>query len=289
MLALLAGRGGRAGAGAPLAGGVRSHQAGDAGRHRQGVPLAEPPHLDRGPGAGPATKKDVLWGVELTSPTYLVRAGWKSNLIKPGDKVTVVVNPVRSGEPVGHLRVADAGRWPHVPRAAGASGHGRSRSNVRVPLQRLTLHALARCGHRCAAAVAGAIWAASAPSLEAPTIEPPAGERRRQRCVRRTAERAGAGQYRQGTAGRALQRDGQLVHRRQREPRRLAVRPAVSAAQARRAGASRRVAEGRGRGQGLPRRHRAVLAGRAAAHHDALLADGHDPAADGRSTWSAAS
>ena len=52
----------------------------------------------------PVTKKDVLWGVELTSPTYLVRAGWKSNLIKPGDKVTVVVNPVRSGEPSGIFR-----------------------------------------------------------------------------------------------------------------------------------------------------------------------------------------
>ena len=45
--------------------------------------------------------KEVLWGVELTSPTYLVRAGWKSNIIKPGDKVTVVVNPVRTGEPAG--------------------------------------------------------------------------------------------------------------------------------------------------------------------------------------------
>ena len=45
--------------------------------------------------------KDVLWGVELTSPTYLIRAGWKSNIIKPGDKVTIVVNPVRSGEPSG--------------------------------------------------------------------------------------------------------------------------------------------------------------------------------------------
>jgi hypothetical protein len=43
--------------------------------------------------------QDVLWGVELTSPTYLVRAGWKSNTIKPGDKVTVVGNPVRTGEP----------------------------------------------------------------------------------------------------------------------------------------------------------------------------------------------
>ena len=45
--------------------------------------------------------KIVVWGVELTSPTYLIRAGWKSNIIKPGDKVTVVVNPVRTGEPAG--------------------------------------------------------------------------------------------------------------------------------------------------------------------------------------------
>src|SRR5512132_2734926 len=45
--------------------------------------------------------KQVVWGVELTSPTYLIRAGWKSNIIKPGDKVTVVVNPVRRGEPSG--------------------------------------------------------------------------------------------------------------------------------------------------------------------------------------------
>ncbi len=43
--------------------------------------------------------QEVVWGVELTSPTYLIRAGWKSNTIKPGDTVTVVGNPVRTGEP----------------------------------------------------------------------------------------------------------------------------------------------------------------------------------------------
>ena len=48
--------------------------------------------------------KDVVWGVELTSPTYLIRAGWKSNTIKPGDKVTVLVNPVRTGGPAGIFR-----------------------------------------------------------------------------------------------------------------------------------------------------------------------------------------
>ena len=43
--------------------------------------------------------EQVLWNVELTSPTYLVRAGWKSNTLKPGDKVTVVGRPLKSGEP----------------------------------------------------------------------------------------------------------------------------------------------------------------------------------------------
>jgi hypothetical protein len=43
--------------------------------------------------------EQVLWNVELTSPTYLVRAGWKSTTLKPGDKVTVVGRPLKSGEP----------------------------------------------------------------------------------------------------------------------------------------------------------------------------------------------
>jgi hypothetical protein len=43
--------------------------------------------------------RDVLWNFELTSPTYLIRAGWKSNTLKPGDKVTISGRPLRSGEP----------------------------------------------------------------------------------------------------------------------------------------------------------------------------------------------
>jgi hypothetical protein len=41
------------------------------------------------------------WGVELGSPNAMVKAGWKSTTIKPGDKVTVVVSPLKSGEPGG--------------------------------------------------------------------------------------------------------------------------------------------------------------------------------------------
>jgi Family of unknown function (DUF6152) len=38
------------------------------------------------------------WAVEMTSPTYLIRAGWKNNSVKVGDKVTVVVNPLKEGD-----------------------------------------------------------------------------------------------------------------------------------------------------------------------------------------------
>jgi hypothetical protein len=38
------------------------------------------------------------WGVELGSPQSMARNGWRSNIIKPGDTVTVVVNPLKSGE-----------------------------------------------------------------------------------------------------------------------------------------------------------------------------------------------
>jgi Family of unknown function (DUF6152) len=37
------------------------------------------------------------WKVELNSPNNLKRQGWKSTALKPGDKVTVVINPLRDG------------------------------------------------------------------------------------------------------------------------------------------------------------------------------------------------
>lgn len=41
------------------------------------------------------------YSVELTSINMMQRVGWRSNMIKPGDKVKVVVAPLLSGEPVG--------------------------------------------------------------------------------------------------------------------------------------------------------------------------------------------
>jgi hypothetical protein len=50
------------------------------------------------PTAGGGTER---WGVEMGSPNSMARAGWRSNLLKAGDTVTVVVNPLKSGEPGG--------------------------------------------------------------------------------------------------------------------------------------------------------------------------------------------
>lgn len=44
--------------------------------------------------------KTTTWNVEMTAPGYLVRAGsWTKYSMKPGDKVSVVANPLLSGEP----------------------------------------------------------------------------------------------------------------------------------------------------------------------------------------------
>ena len=42
-----------------------------------------------------------VWSIEMNPPPYLVRAGWKSSTLAPGDKVSVTLNPMRSGEPGG--------------------------------------------------------------------------------------------------------------------------------------------------------------------------------------------
>jgi hypothetical protein len=41
------------------------------------------------------------WGIEGMSPNYLGRRGWTRNSLKPGDKVTIVVRPLRDGTPGG--------------------------------------------------------------------------------------------------------------------------------------------------------------------------------------------
>jgi hypothetical protein len=48
-----------------------------------------------------ADGKTETWAIEMNSPQNLMRTGWKRTTIKPGDKVTVVVHPLRDGKPGG--------------------------------------------------------------------------------------------------------------------------------------------------------------------------------------------
>ena len=41
------------------------------------------------------------WSIELNSPNNLSRQGWKSDSVKPGDRISVVIWPLRSGEKGG--------------------------------------------------------------------------------------------------------------------------------------------------------------------------------------------
>ncbi|MGA3295547.1 MAG: DUF6152 family protein [Candidatus Acidiferrales bacterium] len=41
------------------------------------------------------------WSVECNSPNNLAKQGWKSTTLKPGDKVTIVIHPLRNGDKGG--------------------------------------------------------------------------------------------------------------------------------------------------------------------------------------------
>lgn len=50
-------------------------------------------------------KEAKAWTIEGASPGILNRIGWKFNAVKPGDKVEMVIAPLRSGEQGGLLKL----------------------------------------------------------------------------------------------------------------------------------------------------------------------------------------
>ncbi len=43
------------------------------------------------------------WAIEALSPNVLGRQGWHRSTLKPGDKVSVVIYPLREGKTGGNL------------------------------------------------------------------------------------------------------------------------------------------------------------------------------------------
>lgn len=55
--------------------------------------------------------QSVEWGFEAEGPSSLLRVGIKAQTFQPGDKVTIVANPMKDGRP--------AGSWVTVTKADG--------------------------------------------------------------------------------------------------------------------------------------------------------------------------
>jgi Family of unknown function (DUF6152) len=45
----------------------------------------------------------TVWGVEMGAPSALYRQGWRQTSLTPGDKVTLVIHPLRDGRTGGSL------------------------------------------------------------------------------------------------------------------------------------------------------------------------------------------
>ncbi len=75
----------------------------------------------------------VLWAIETGSPGQLTRMGWTKRTLNPGDKVSMAVAPLRSGEPAG------LGIRPQLlngkPFPVKAGKEDLERPNLDVPLQ----------------------------------------------------------------------------------------------------------------------------------------------------------
>jgi hypothetical protein len=63
------------------------------------------------------------WAIEMNSPNNLVHEGWKRSSIKPGDKVSVQINPLRDGRPGGRYIGITLSDGKHLggPEAAAAA------------------------------------------------------------------------------------------------------------------------------------------------------------------------
>ena len=51
-----------------------------------------------------ASGKTRNWLIECANPGILNRVGWRFNMVKAGDTITVIVAPLRNGEPAALLK-----------------------------------------------------------------------------------------------------------------------------------------------------------------------------------------
>jgi len=61
------------------------------------------------------------WSIEMTSPEHLARVGWRPGTLKPGDKVTLVIHPMRDGSAGGQYL---SGTGPDGPLVGSPASQG---------------------------------------------------------------------------------------------------------------------------------------------------------------------
>jgi hypothetical protein len=72
----------------------------------------------------PKTGEPRHWLLECASTSILNRAGWRFNMIKPGDTITAIVSPLRNGEPAALLKqitLADGTKYSNGAAAGRAT------------------------------------------------------------------------------------------------------------------------------------------------------------------------
>lgn len=78
------------------------------------------PHVYIGLRGEGAAASDKIYTIECANPGILDRAGWKWNMIKVGDQITVIIAPLKSGRPGGLLKqvtLADGHQFSDGPAA----------------------------------------------------------------------------------------------------------------------------------------------------------------------------
>ncbi|HTV49791.1 MAG TPA: DUF6152 family protein [Steroidobacteraceae bacterium] len=70
----------------------------------------------------PSGGTSIEWSVEMGSPSQLYRKGWRPGTLKPGAKVTIVINPAKDGSNGGSfVSGTDASGRPFETAAAPQS------------------------------------------------------------------------------------------------------------------------------------------------------------------------
>jgi len=63
-----------------------------------------------------------LWVLEANSTGQMARGGWTADSVKPGDEVTVIINPIRDRTRAGRLGTVRFSDGRELQRAGDASG-----------------------------------------------------------------------------------------------------------------------------------------------------------------------